>query len=115
MSDKQSLRIKKSVSRYRAYIFTVFSKSFLHFTDAIAKIFVYSMAVDGEIRTDASTLRHNQEPKRPEQKTGFIAGSKALDFLDRLITSTESFFHPSNSGPWTLSVRLSLLNLAFHV
>lgn len=38
------------------------------------------------------------------QPTGFVAGSKALDTLDRLITSTESFFHPSNSGPYTISV-----------
>ncbi|KAL0950828.1 hypothetical protein HGRIS_007590 [Hohenbuehelia grisea] len=31
----------------------------------------------------------------------YLAGSKALDSLARLIASTESFFHPSNSGAWT--------------
>ena len=46
------------------------------------------MAVDGEERDDT-----NQK--------GYKAGCRALDSLDRLITSTESFFHPSNSGPWT--------------
>jgi len=30
-----------------------------------------------------------------------IGGSKALDSLVKLITSTASFFHPSNSGAWT--------------
>ncbi|KAF8758973.1 hypothetical protein RHS01_02837 [Rhizoctonia solani] len=33
---------------------------------------------------------------------GFVAGSRALDSLDKLITSVESFFHPSNAGQWTL-------------
>ncbi|KAH9487110.1 Proteasome activator complex subunit 4 [Psilocybe cubensis] len=31
----------------------------------------------------------------------YLAGSKALDSLARMIASTESFFHPSNSGTWT--------------
>ncbi|KXN83586.1 Proteasome activator complex subunit 4 [Leucoagaricus sp. SymC.cos] len=31
----------------------------------------------------------------------YLAGSKALDSFARLIASTESFFHPSNSGTWT--------------
>jgi proteasome activator subunit 4 len=65
-------------------------------SDAIAKILVYSMAVDGEERDDT-----NQK--------GYKAGSRALDSLDRLITSTESFFHPSNSGPWTSLVSLCCL------
>ena len=34
----------------------------------------------------------------------FLGGSKALDSLARLIASTESFFHPLNSGPWTNDV-----------
>lgn len=49
------------------------------------------MALDGPIRDDTS-------------HTGFLAGSRALDSLDKLITSTESYFHPSNSGHWTFSV-----------
>lgn len=56
-------------------------------------LLVYSMAVDGPVRDQDST-------------TGLVAGSRALDSLDRLITSVESFFHPSNAGQWTLLVGL---------
>ncbi|KDR84809.1 hypothetical protein GALMADRAFT_217878 [Galerina marginata CBS 339.88] len=31
----------------------------------------------------------------------YLGGSRALDSLARMIASTESFFHPSNSGTWT--------------
>lgn len=34
----------------------------------------------------------------------YLAGSKALDSLARLIASVESFFHPTNSGDWTTDV-----------
>lgn len=37
----------------------------------------------------------------------YVAGSKALDSLTKLIASTESFFHPTNSGSWTNDVCLS--------
>ena len=36
----------------------------------------------------------------------YVGGSKALDSLVKLIASTESFFHPSNSGAWTTDVCL---------
>lgn len=36
----------------------------------------------------------------------YVGGSKALDSLVKLIASTESFFHPSNSGAWTSDVCL---------
>lgn len=36
-----------------------------------------------------------------------LAGCKALDSLAKLIASTESFFHPTNSGSWTSDVRHS--------
>lgn len=62
---------------------------------------VYSMAVDGPVRVDTLPSRGADYSARQE---GFLAGSKAMDSLDRLITSTESFFHPSNSGLWTMSV-----------
>ena len=70
--------------------------------DALAKIFVYSMTLDGPIREADS---HNTSPS--SELTGFLAGSRALDALDKLITSTESYFHPSNAGHWTFSVRHS--------
>jgi proteasome activator subunit 4 len=62
------------------------------------------MAVDGPARDSATATPRNVDGKL-QQPTGFIAGSKALDALDRLITSTETFFHPSNSGPFTISVK----------
>jgi proteasome activator subunit 4 len=34
----------------------------------------------------------------------YLAGSKALDSLAKLILSTEHFFHPTNSGAWTADV-----------
>lgn len=60
-------------------------------TDCLAQLLVYSMMFDdpGEsgMQVDHST-----------------DCSRALQDLGRIITSTESYFHPSNSGPWTLSV-----------
>ncbi|KAJ6501707.1 hypothetical protein C8R47DRAFT_1108448 [Mycena vitilis] len=92
--QKWALRIKKTISRQQS----------------LAKMLVYSMAVDGPARTSTTTL-HNANEKLA-QPIGFVAGSKALDTLDRLITSTESFFHPSNSGPYTISLTSFLQYLA---
>ncbi len=73
--------------------------------DSLAKIFVYSMSVDGESR---GTTPIDQTLVGPHTLTqGFTAGSRAIDSLDRMITSMESFFHPTNTGSWTLSVRLN--------
>ena len=77
-----------------------------YFTDALARILVYSMRVDGDIRN--STPAKFSEGASP-LPSGYIAGSKAVESLDRLITSIEPFFHPSNTGQWTLSVGLSFL------
>ncbi|KAJ7462735.1 armadillo-type protein [Mycena galericulata] len=84
---KWALRIKKTISRQQS----------------LAKMLVYSMAVDGPAR-DTSTATPRTSDGKLMQPTGFVAGSKALDTLDRLITSTETFFHPSNSGPYTISL-----------
>jgi proteasome activator subunit 4 len=43
-------------------------------------------------------------PLKRQGLTGYLAGCKALDSLARMIASTESFFHPSNSGSWTADV-----------
>lgn len=77
---------------------------FVPLSDGIAKLLVYSMAVDGPIRQDAAPNPLSKEGRFEAQQTGFLEGCKALDSLDRLITSTESFFHPSNSGAWTVNV-----------
>jgi proteasome activator subunit 4 len=63
---------------------------------------VYSMAVDGPIRSEAPS---RAEGKFSTRQVGYLAGSKAMESLDKFITSTESFFHPSNSGVWSLTVR----------
>ncbi|KDQ54780.1 hypothetical protein JAAARDRAFT_134622 [Jaapia argillacea MUCL 33604] len=87
MADRQSLRIKKAINRY----------------SALAKMLVYSMSLDGPVREEISTPNaRSRETRLPAQQNGYLAGSRALDSLDKLITSTESFFHPSNSGTWTL-------------
>lgn len=36
----------------------------------------------------------------------YVAGCRALDSLVKMIASTESFFHPSNSGAWTADVSI---------
>ena len=65
------------------------------------------MAIDGPVRSEASP---SNEGKFPCQ-VGYLAGSKAMESLDKFITSTESFFHPSNSGLWSLSVRKRVVSL----
>ena len=97
MADKQTLRIKHSFNRNSTSAFVWrFICWLIAYIDSLAKIIVYSIALDGPIRDsdDASAAQPN----------GFLAGSRALDSLDKLITSTESYFHPSNSGHWTFSV-----------
>ncbi|RDB28522.1 Proteasome activator complex subunit 4 [Hypsizygus marmoreus] len=93
---------------------------------SLARIIVYSMAPDGipvppsnaptpffsplpsgmntpQIQTSTlgEFLAAPLGKKEHSQPRSYLAGSKALDSLARLIASTESFFHPSNSGAWT--------------
>jgi len=70
---------------------------------ALSKIIVYSIAADGPIREVGS------DKSRAVKDQGYPAGSRALDTLEKLITSTESFFHPSNSGQWTGAVSILYL------
>jgi proteasome activator subunit 4 len=63
------------------------------------------MAVDGTVRSRSESPSSRGEGRVPSRQVGYLAGSKAMESLDRFITSTESFFHPSNSGLWSLSVR----------
>ncbi|EFI28576.1 membrane protein [Coprinopsis cinerea okayama7 len=93
---------------------------------SLARIIVYSMAQDGPMvppsnfptpmfsplptsgintpQIQNSTLGdYLSAPlnKKPNPLQTYLGGSRALDSLARLIASTESFFHPSNSGSWT--------------
>ncbi|KAH9922007.1 ARM repeat-containing protein [Epithele typhae] len=82
MADKQSLRIKKLINR----------------SSALAKLIVYSLSLDGPIRSDTASTPGSSSSE------GYMAGSRALDSLDKLVTSVESFFHPSNYGIWSLNL-----------
>lgn len=75
---------------------------------SISEIFVYSMRVDGEVRQDPPSNSRGSAAKQ----TGFAAGSKALDTLEKLMNSTETFFHPTNLGTWTPNLTLLLQRLA---
>ncbi|KAG6910596.1 hypothetical protein DXG01_009547 [Tephrocybe rancida] len=91
---------------------------------SLARIIVHSMAQDGlpappsnaptplfsplpsgmnTPQIQNSTVKEFLAAPLGEKDKGrtYLAGSKALDSLARLIASTESFFHPSNSGAWT--------------
>ncbi|KAI0768547.1 hypothetical protein BD413DRAFT_614418 [Trametes elegans] len=94
---------------------------------SLARIIVYSMAPDGmpSPSSNAPTplftpLASGTSTPLPQHNGGlgdylsaplgkggrlktktYLAGSKALDSLVKLIASTESFFHPTNSGSWT--------------
>ena len=50
--------------------------------------------------------------KKEDAHRRYLAGSKALDHLSRLLTSCETFFHPSNSGPWSAFLTVFLSHLA---
>ncbi|TRM60121.1 hypothetical protein BD626DRAFT_571905 [Schizophyllum amplum] len=43
----------------------------------------------------------------------YLAGSKALDSLVTLIASVESFFHPTNSGAWTVDLSAFVKYVAY--
>ncbi|PAV21860.1 ARM repeat-containing [Pyrrhoderma noxium] len=73
---------------------------------ALAKIIVYSISVDGNIRQEPTNGSQSQK------ESGFLAGSKALNSLEKLITSTETYFHPSNSGVWSISLTSFLQQLS---
>ena len=72
---------------------------------SLAKIIVYSMSVDGPIKAEPSG---ESTPMTTDgtngSQGGYLAGCRALSSLEKLITSTETFFHPSNTGPWTMLV-----------
>lgn len=101
------LKIRKAINRFcesaRAVIGAMLN---LHLA-SLAKLMVYSMAVDAPVRSEASPSPG--ERRFPSRQAGYLAGSKAMESLDKFITSTESFFHPSNSGLWSLSVRQNIV------
>ncbi|KAI0034963.1 hypothetical protein K488DRAFT_83562 [Vararia minispora EC-137] len=96
MKGGQSSRVKKMANR----------------VVSLARLFVNSMSVDGPSRADPSTNSSPASGTQTPQQPGYLAGSRALDSLDRLITSTETYFHPSNSGLWSISLSSFVASLA---
>lgn len=88
MADRNDRRVKKGINK----------------SNGIAKLLVYSIAVDGPVRSSAISTPRSQNAHFDSQQNGYLEGSKAMDYLDKLITSLESFFHPSNYGQWSLTV-----------
>ncbi|VDB99350.1 unnamed protein product [Peniophora sp. CBMAI 1063] len=91
-SDASVALVKKPVNRF----------------GSLAQAFIYSMAEDGPPRSVASAT----DSPGAGASADLVAGCKALDSLARLIHSTESFFHPSNSGVWTIALTSLLASFA---
>jgi proteasome activator subunit 4 len=120
LADSGSLTTGPAADRYRFELDRLPKPSWR--IESLAKIIVYSMTQDGipaPVSTAGSPLftplpsgistpvfmatpaaDYLSAPLSLGHQT-YIGGSRALDSLARLIASTESFFHPSNSGAWT--------------
>lgn len=66
-------------------------------TGHLAQIFVGSMSVDS---LSSGMTKESLSMQTTERH--YLAGSRALDSLQRFMTSTETYFHPSNAGIWTV-------------
>ncbi|KAJ7630634.1 hypothetical protein FB45DRAFT_1027837 [Roridomyces roridus] len=105
---------------------------------SLARIIVYSMAPDGmpspasnaptpfltpmpsgmntpQIPTHNSLRDYLSAPlgMGPTKNKTYLAGCKALESLSQIIASTESFFHPSNSGPFTNDLAAFIKQIAY--
>ncbi|KAJ7462702.1 hypothetical protein B0H11DRAFT_2310714 [Mycena galericulata] len=107
---------------------------------SLARIIVYSMAADGmpspasnaptpmftpvpsgmnTPRIPTNSLRDYLSAPLARTSAGpskiktYLAGSKALESLSQIIASTESFFHPSNSGPFTADLAAFIKYIAY--
>lgn len=90
---------------------------------SLAILLVYSMSEDSPVldRTPASSKQPSRRPSMTDLKSlnggterkAYIGGSKALDSLLKFINATETFFHPSNYGAWTIALTRFLQNVAW--
>nr|GAT49743.1 membrane protein [Mycena chlorophos] len=110
--------------------------------DSLARIIVYSMAPDGiptppstaptplftppasgmttpRIPTSTSLQDYLSAPlarrngTTSSKHTTYLAGSKALEALSHVIASLENFFHPSNSGNFTVDLAAFIKSIAY--
>ncbi|KZT40114.1 hypothetical protein SISSUDRAFT_983884 [Sistotremastrum suecicum HHB10207 ss-3] len=87
---------------------------------SLAKLIVYSMFRDGPVTPSSGTATPfvpdiHSTPTLGTANTvrSYLAGSRALDSLARLVVSLENFFHPSNSGSWTSDLSAFLRYIAY--
>ncbi|KAH7104159.1 hypothetical protein BKA62DRAFT_635182 [Auriculariales sp. MPI-PUGE-AT-0066] len=90
---------------------------------SLARIIVYSMAQDGLPAAPSAAITPFEGPATParfpqlgdylsaplgrpgmKKPKTYLAGSKAVDSLAKLILSVEHFFHPNNAGAWTVDL-----------
>ena len=104
--------------------------------DSLAKIIVYSMAHDSvsflpsrvsspftpgggatpDPHNGLNEFLSSPLGNKPRAKIRtYLAGSRALDSLAKLIMCTESFFHPGNGGKWTINVNLLRSDVKFYL
>ncbi|KAG8925927.1 hypothetical protein FRC02_009341, partial [Tulasnella sp. 418] len=96
--------------RTRPSVFKSATPRFAYF----AQIIIYSMSVDGPVRPvpDEHATTSSTTTGVEGQGKDYLAGSRALDSLDRLINSVQSYFHPSNHGIWSIALTSFMQRLA---
>lgn len=93
---------------------------------SLAILLVYSMSEDSPIldRSPSSSKQPSRRPSATDLKSiyakgenlprkAYIGGSRALDSLLTFMNATETFFHPSNYGVWTLALTRFLQNVTW--
>lgn len=89
---------------------------------SLSILLIYSMSEDSPIldRTPASSKRPSRRPSMTDltavngtERKAYVGGSKALDSLLKFVNATETFFHPSNYGGWTIALTRFLQNVTW--
>jgi proteasome activator subunit 4 len=89
---------------------------------SLAILLIYSMSEDSPIldRTPASSKQPSRAPSMTDLKAAngserkaYVGGSRALDSLLKFVNATETFFHPSNYGGWTIALTRFLQNVTW--
>lgn len=73
----------------------------------MAVIMIYNMSCDGPVAPPEGEATPSP-PKgvggTSNEQNVFLAGSRALDAVARFLQATETYFHPSNWGPWQFAL-----------